>query len=480
MKFIGRKKELEDLNLLLRKKSASLVVIRGRRRVGKSRLIKEFVAGKKNWSFAGLPPVSGITKQRQLDAFSSQLAQNLTIPKMHARDWNECFSLLGNISKGQKIIIVLDEISWMGSEDPDFLGHLKNAWDMHFSENPNLILILCGSVSSWIEENILGSTGFVGRVSLDIVLEELSIAESQEFWGSQKNKISAYEKFKVLSVTGGIPKYLEEILPSQSAEENILRLCFESKSLLFREFDQIFSDLFSKRSQTYRSIVRTLSKKPLTLDEICDSLKIEKSGSVSRYLNDLILSGFVTKDNSWNLKSKKVSQLKKFRLSDNYIRFYLRYIEPHKEKIASGLFDSGSFFGLSTWESIMGLQFENLVVNNLKQLCTLLRIERKDIIMAGPFFQRATKRQKGCQIDFLIQTKHNILYLCEIKFSMLEVKSSILKEVEQKIKRLSFPKGYSIRPILIHVNGVTQKVVNSEMFSQIVDFSDFFEVNGPY
>ena len=270
MKFIGRRKEIESLELLLKKMSASLVVIRGRRRVGKSRLIKEFVSDKKSWIFTGLPPVPGITNQRQLDAFSTQLSQNLNMPKIQASEWTEYFTFLGNQAKGQKIVIVLDEISWMGSEDPDFLGQLKTAWDLHFSDNPELILIICGSVSSWIEENILKSTGFVGRVSVDMVLEELSVGESNEFWGTQKTRVSAYEKFKILSVTGGIPKYLEEIIPSHSAEDNIQRLCFQSKGLLFREFDQIFSDLFSKKAQTYSNIVKTLSHIPLTLDEICE------------------------------------------------------------------------------------------------------------------------------------------------------------------------------------------------------------------
>src|SRR5260221_10856558 len=116
MKFIGRKKELDSLELLLKKKSASLVVIRGRRRVGKSRLIKEFVSDKKNWIFSGLPPVPGITKQRQLDAFSSQISQNLNMPRLQVSEWVEHFAFLGNQAQGQKLVIVLDEISWMGSE----------------------------------------------------------------------------------------------------------------------------------------------------------------------------------------------------------------------------------------------------------------------------------------------------------------------------------------------------------------------------
>lgn len=476
MKFIGRKKELDSLEILLKKKSATMVVIRGRRRIGKSRLIKEFVSDKKSWIFSGFPPVPGITKRRQLDAFSVQISQNLSMPKIQVSEWIEHFNFIGNQAKGQKIVIVLDEISWMGSEDPDFLGQLKTAWDLNFSENPDLILILCGSVSSWIEENILKSTGFVGRVSVDMILNELSIDESAEFWGTQKNKISAYEKFKVLSVTGGIPKYLEEIIPSQSAEDNIHRLCFQPTGLLFREFEQIFSDLFSKRAQTYSNIINTLGNTSLSLDEICEKLYLEKSGSISRSLDDLALSGFVQEDCTWNLFTKTESRLKKFRLKDNYLRFYLQYIEPNKNRIVKNIFELKSFMHMPGWESVMGLQFENLVVNNLKGLCKILRIDLLEVTNAGPFFQRSTQRQKGCQIDLMIQTRHNTLYVCEIKFSTSEIKSSVIEEMKKKIRSLSTPKGFSIRPVLIHVNGISQAVNESEIFNDIIDFSNFFKI----
>lgn len=475
MKFIGRTKELESLELLLKKKSASLVVIRGRRRVGKSRLIKEFASNKNSWIFSGLPPVPGITKQRQLDAFAAQLSQNLGIPKMQVSDWIEHFTFLGNQSKGKKIVIVLDEISWMGSEDPDFLGQLKTAWDLHLSDNPDLILILCGSVSSWIEENILQSTGFVGRISLNMVLDELPIKECGEFWGIRR-KISAYEKFKMLSVTGGIPKYLEEIIPSQSSDDNIQRLCFQSDGLLFQEFDQIFADLFSKKATTYGNVVKTLDRSSLSLEEISKKLGIKKGGYLSKCLDDLALAGFIQEDCTWNLSTKEESKLKKFRLKDNYLRFYLRYVEPNKDRISKNLFESKSYMQIPGWESVMGLQFENLVMNNLKKLCEILRIDISDISNAGPFFQRKTKRMKGCQIDLLIQTKHNTLYVCEIKFSSSEVKSSVIEEMERKIESLSVPKGFSIRPVLIHVNGVSQAIRESDVFNDVVDFSQFFGV----
>jgi hypothetical protein len=478
MKFVGREKELDALEQLLKKKSASLVVIRGRRRVGKTRLIDEFASNKKSWKFVGLTPAPKMTKQRQLDDFSTRVAQNLNMPKMQVSEWAEHFKFLGIQAQGQRIVIVFDEISWMGSEDPDFLGQLKAAWDLYFSTNPELILILCGSVSSWIEENILRSTGFVGRVSMDIALDELSIAESGEFWGAQKNRVSAYEKFKLLAVTGGIPKYLEEIIPSQSAEDNIHRLCFQSHGLLFREFNNIFSDLFSKKAVTYRNIVETLAFSPLTLDEICKKVDLEKSGSVSRCLDDLAFAGFVQEDCTWNLSTSTISNLKKFRLKDNYLRFYLRYIAPNADRITKDLFESKAFMHMPGWESVMGLQFENLVIHNLKSLCKLLRIELLEIVNAGPFFQRATKRQKGCQIDLMIQTRHNTLYLCEIKFSISEVRSSVVGEMEQKIESLSAPKGFSIRPVLIHVNGISQSVRERALFNDLIDFSQFFNQGG--
>lgn len=113
----------------------------------------------------------------------------------------------------------------MGFKDPNFLGNLKTAWDIYFKKNPKLVLILCGS--AWIEKNILSSSGFLGRISYTLTLEELSLPECKEFWNKYDNRISAYEKFKILSVIGGVPRYLEEVIATKTAEENINNLCFK-------------------------------------------------------------------------------------------------------------------------------------------------------------------------------------------------------------------------------------------------------------
>lgn len=473
--FVGRESEMKTLKNLLKKTSASMVTVRGRRRIGKTRLIQEFAKGHTCWSFSGIPPEKGMTHQHQIDLFIEQLSQITGAPKIQATSWMEVFTFLASLLQKQKLILVFDEISWMGSKDKHFLGYLKNAWDMQFSRNLNLILILCGSVSSWIEENILKSTGFVGRVSVDIQLGELSLKDSNQFWRGQKNFVSAFEKCKFLCVTGGIPKYLEEMDPHISAEENIHRLCFEKTGFLYREFDQIFSDLFGKQIKHYRKIATTLADKTMSLEELCLKMDIKKGGFVSKRLQNLIISGFVSEIYHWDLHKNKKGRLKLFRLSDNYLRFYLKYLEPNRTPVIDSLTPFDSLQHLPNWDTVMGLQFENLVLNNIRGVCAILRIPLKDIRAIGPYFQRKTTKQDGCQVDLLIQTRTHTLYVCEIKFSMHEIGSKVLEEVRRKVERMTKPKSYTIRPILIHVNGVSTAVREAGFFADIIDFGQFFE-----
>lgn len=471
--FIGRKKELRQLNTLLKKDSASLVVIKGRRRIGKSRLIEEY--GKqfsKVFSFSGIPPTEKTTLQDQLREFGWQLGKALGEPAFKDENWNDLFLRLAKRARKGRVLILLDEISWIGSQDPNFLGKLKNAWDLEFKKNPQLVLVLCGSVSSWIEKNILSSTGFLGRISLDLTLEELPLIDCNLFWLRHTTDITAYEKFKILAVTGGIPKYLEEIKPHLTAEENIRQLCFEKSGFLYNEFDQIFSDIFAQRSQIYKAIVQCITDNHYEYEEIYRKLKVEKSGVIGDYLEDLVKSGFIQRDYAWHLKSGKVSKLSRFRISDNYLRFYLKYILPNKDRIIKNAFSNVSLTLLPQWETIMGLQFENLVLANRQKIQELLGIKPEDVIYDNPYFQNKTVRQEGCQIDYLIQTRHDTLYVCEIKFLRKLVKTSVIAEVQEKIKRLKVPRYVSRRPVLIHVNGVADEVLEKQYFSHIIDFSE--------
>lgn len=472
-RFVGREQELEALKGLLKKKSSSLVVIRGRRRVGKSRLAEEF--GKsfpKVISLSGVPPTEGVTAQSERDVFFNQLKRH-KISSSPRDNWGDLFHDLAQATAKGKVLIILDEITWMGSKDPLFLPQIKTMWDLYFKKNPGLIMILSGSNSSWIEKNILSSTGFFGRVSLRILLEELSLPEANLFWSEFPGVISPYEKFKILSVTGGIPRYLEELRPDLSAEGNLQRMCFQPEGILFREFEQIFHDLFLNKGPFYKQIIRHLLDRHLSASQLARKLSRSKGGDLSAALEELVDAGFLSRDYTWDFVRKKRARVSRYRVRDNYIRFYLKYIEPNALKI-----ESGKMRGLPEgWHSILGLQFENLVINSGTILERILQIPLNEIICAGPYLQTSSTRRKGCQIDYLIQEKFNTLHLCEVKFKQGLIGGDVIEEVKAKMKALKLPRGFSCRPVLVHVNGVDEMVPDSGFFSRIVDFSEFLQSN---
>ncbi|MBP9693521.1 MAG: AAA family ATPase [Alphaproteobacteria bacterium] len=471
--FIGRETELEEMKRFLHKKTASLIVIKGRRRIGKSRLIEEFGKNLKMLSFIGLPPTSDTTAQDQRDDFSLQLSRIFKTPPLKGDDWSDLFYFLAQQTQKGKVVISLDEISWMGSKDPNFLGKLKSAWDQSFKKNNQLILILCGSVSSWIDENILSSTAFLGRISFTLGLEELSLQDCNKFWNKSGARISAYEKLKILSVTGGVPRYLEEIDPSQPAEFNIKQLCFKKGGLLTNEFEKVFSDLFSSRSKIYKDIINCLVDGPADIQTICDVLEVGRTGLISSYLEDLVKASFLSRDYTWSAKTGKPSFLSRFRLSDNYVRFYLKSIEPNLPLIEAGRMTEQSLYNMPGWNAMMGLQFQNLVLHNRSLIQKKMHIRPEDIVIDNPYFQRKTSTKRGCQVDYMIQTKFNNLFVCEIKFSKNEVGLDIIQEMEERLSRLKLPRGFSYWPVLIHVNGVSDRVEDSGYFAKIIDFGEF-------
>ncbi|MGA8165078.1 MAG: ATP-binding protein [Waddliaceae bacterium] len=470
--FIGRQKELRRLQECRENRISDLVVITGRRRIGKTRLAEEFGKSfERTFLFTGLPPTKGITAQVQRDHFAQQLLKQTRLPPPSTKDWNDLFWHTAYHCAEGDVLLIIDEISWIGMKDPTFLGKLKTAWDQDFKKNSQLVVILTGSVSSWIEKNILNSTGFVGRISLELTLDELPLYRCNEFFGKEHGKISAFEKFKMLCITGGVPRYLEEIIPSRSSEENIQRLCFESGGLLVKEFERIFSDLFYKRSTIYKKIVAHLARGSCTRMQLCKGTGIANSGRFTEYLYDLETAGFISKDVSWEIKSREESKTATYRLKDNYLRFYLKYIEPNLTRIKSNRYKTDP----QQWTGIFGFQFENLVLNNRNQLLKLLHIDPQRVIWDNPYLQKASARRRGCQIDYLVQTRDRCLSLCEIKFSGNPISSAIIQEIENKINALKLPLGFSVRPVLIHVNGVTPALLAEEYFSEIVDFSQFFE-----
>lgn len=477
--FIGREKELESLGLLLRKPTASMVACRGRRRIGKSTLFREF-ARRNRAEFIvieGLGPRKGQTNADQLRNFGERLCAQTLGPRVFPDSWMEAFRLLSErIDDRRKTVVLLDEISWMGRHEPDFPGFLKNGWDDELKHHDNLILVVCGSVSAWIQRNLLENTTFGGRFSRSIVLKELPLGLCLKFWRGKEKRTAMRELVDVLSVTGGVPRYLEEIDPALSADENIRRMCFAADAPLFKDFSAIFNEVFGETTLVKADILRRLSKGAATCSELAEMLGVERGGSLSANLRELVEAGFATKDEGVNPATGHAAKCVRYRLSDNYTRFYLKYIEPREAEILAGHFVFSSLRSLEGWEADKRYQFENLIVNNYRLLFPELQIDPAAVKSAAPYAIRGNRNAKtaGIQIDLLIQTARTA-YIVEVK-RRNRIGLEVVAEVKSKIAAFPQKRGISIRTALVYEGQLDAAIKRDEFFDFIIPVEKLLNV----
>lgn len=470
--FVGRESDLDDLSGLWRKRVASLVTCRGRRRIGKSTLIEEFArrSGARFVKLEGKAPEPGMSNRIQLATFLEQLRRQTKTPVRSLANWSEAFAALDAELDARKTVVLLDEISWMGRYDVGFPGELKIAWDNLFKRHDRTIVFLCGSVSTWIAKNILNNTGFVGRASCNLVVRELPLDACVKFWGRKAAHTATRDIIDVLSVTGGVPRYLEEIDPSLSADENIRRMCFAPQALLRDDFTKIFNVVFGENAVTKRKILERLSERPLTVSELAEALGIERSGTLSGHLEDLEVAGFVAENAGLVPGTDSPSRQVRYRVCDNYTRFFLKYIQPNARTIDSGSFRFHALETLKGWESILGLQFENLVIANLPQLLKKLGMDNVLLKSASPYRQPATKRRRGCQIDLLLQSDRKVC-IVEMKRKAV-IGREVEEEVEAKVRALGLPRSVSVRTALVYEGMLAKSVEADGYFDALVPIEE--------
>ena len=476
--FYGREDLIGRLEALFGKRTASLVTCRGRRRVGKSTLIEKFAerAGARFIKIEGVKPRPKLDNAKELENFAAKLASQTHCESSPPTNWLNAFLRLDSqIRDNGRTVVLLDEISWMAHYDPLFAGTLKSAWDDNFKKHPGLVLVLCGSVSSWIKDNILDDGSFYGRRSLDIVVPELPVSECVKFWGRAAERIDTREIVDVLSVTGGIPRYLEEIDPGISATENIRRLCFLPKAPLREDFDEMFADVVTKQPQFAASVLRCLKGAPRSVSEIARETGMERGGRITDCLGQLEECGLVASDTGLNPVSGKTIRESVYRLADNYSRFYLRYVEPAKSIIDRNAYAFGSLEALDGWESVMGLQFENLVLANLGPLVGMLGLGNAQIVSAAPYRRAASRdgKRPGLQIDLLLQARRSVC-LVEIK-RRREIGRGIIDEMAAKVAALPRRRGVSVRTALVYEGHVAPIVEADGYFDAIITFRRFLD-----
>lgn len=472
--FFGREDIFERLEALTQKRVASLVTCRGRRRVGKSTLIEEF-ARRSHARFIkieGKRPKDKLTNADELKTFARQLADQSEAESTPPASWPDAFKRLNaQIDDNELTVVLLDEISWLAYYVDDFAEDLKIAWDNLLKKHDKLILVLCGSVSCWIKDNIIDSGAYMGRRSLDIVVPELPLCECVKFWGPAASRIAAREIIDVLSVVGGVPRYLEEINPAESAVQNIKRLFFLPKAVLRMDFDEMFRDVITDETNFTGHVLKTMVEGPKSGAEIAKELGISKGGRITGALLRLEESGFIAAADGVNPETGERPREKRYRLRDNYTRFYLKYVEPVKSIIDDGSFEFISLGQFENLDALMGLAFEALVVNNYRELIRPLRLEGQLITSAASYRRKTThgkNGRKGVQIDFLIQTRKA---LCIVEIKRREsIDRDIIREVDERVRAIRRRDGVSVRTVLVYEGKLSPIVAADGYFDTLVPF----------
>ena len=471
--FFGREDLIDALKMLWAKRTSSLVTCRGRRRIGKSTLIEEFArrSGAHFIKIEGLRPKTGFSNRDELAYFASSLARQTGCDRTRPDDWLSAFARLDReIPDGKRAVVLLDEISWMAYYDKTFPEVLKTAWDDLFSKHPKLVLVLCGSVSMWIRENIIDNGAFAGRRSYDFAVPELPLSDCVKFWGKSAGRENANDILDVLSVTGGVPRYLEEVNPALSADENIRRMAYLPKSVLAEDFEDMFRDVVTGEPGVRADILRALSGAPKNVSEIFAAIGKKKNGHLSSALEELCEAGFIVADKVLNPETGRESNAVRYRIKDNYVRFYLRYIEPFAGIVSSGAFAFSSLDQLGGWNAIEGLAFENLVVNNFREFLAPLGLERSLVVSAAPYRRDSRSGGNGVQVDLMVQTSLSV-YFVEIK-RQREIGGEVIDEMAEKVGRVRVPRGKMVKTALIYSGRLSPVVEAQGYFNAVIDICD--------
>lgn len=467
--FLGRKDELKILNEHYESGKAELVIIYGRRRIGKSEIIKHFIKDKPSLYFEAIENVS---QKEQINHFLIQLAEQLKTPKYDCKTWREVFDIITDIIKQGKWVVAFDEFPWMASKKGALVSLLKYYWDQKWKANTNLMLIICGSVASFMIDHIIHSKALHNRKTLEMKIGHLPPDEVRVFLGNK----SAWETALFLMCVGGVPKYLEVFDPKKSAKINFNKQFFTKNGFFINEFETIFKEQF-RTIAYYESIVRLLSEGSFSLTEIGKKISFESGGALKKYLRNLEGAGFIEEWGSLSDKGTK-TRTKKYKLIDPFLRVHFRFIEPNKRRIQLNAKDNlvDTIMG-DAWYSFFGQAFDWLVYAGIEKIAKILEIPMSDIIKFGPFFRQKPRKGKGrgVQIDLLLVRKDDVITVVENKFTKAAVGSYIQDEVQSKIDQLDFPKSYTVEKVLISASGVTKSVSESGYFARIITLEELFD-----
>ncbi len=473
-KMIGRKEETKYLKSLVEEDEPQFVAVFGRRRIGKTYLIRESYEHKFTFQHTGISNnsiIPSLRKQTQLDKFAESLAEAGVGVEGHLTSWNDAFNKLKEVvinSKDKKKIIFIDELSWMDTRDSGLISALESFWNGFVTarKEKDVILIVCASATYWMIDNLVNSKGGLhNRLTGQIDLKAFTLKECKEYLEKRKILMNHHQILQCYMIMGGVPYYWSLLKKGKSLPQNIDDLFFKDGAPLQNEYDNLYSALFNKPDQHIR-IIEALSttNKGVTRDELCKKTGIASSGDFSKKLRELESSGFIRKYIPYGYKQRNCL----YQLMDNFTFFYHKYMKNHSSD--GGFWET--MFSSSSVKAWSGFAFERVCLEHIDQIKRALGISGVQTeVNTWSCEQNLDEGVFGSQIDLLIVRKDQIINICEMKYSESEfiVNASYDKDQRRKISDFQTitKSKYAIHSTLITPYGVAASPYAGEIQSVI-------------
>lgn len=473
MEIIGRKKEIETLQDCLSSASSRLIAVYGRRRIGKTYLIRKYFAPHLIFDITGLH--HGLLTD-QLTHFKNTLQKAGHKDAIETpQSWLSAFYMLESYIDAQpkknKKVIFIDEMPWFDTPKSKFLMAFENFWNSYCVNRNDLIVVICGSAASWMIQKILNNKGgLYNRVTEKINLQPFTLNETAAFLANKGIRWGQYDIIQLYMSTGGVPFYLDQVKKSESVTQFIDRVCFVENGFLQNEFQELFASLFDNSNRHY-AIVQALSKvkKGIRRDELLEASGLSSGGTFTKTLDELLASGFVKK----YMPFQSNINMALYRLSDPFTLFFLQFMEHSRAK-GEGTWLKKS--ATQAWISWSGLAFENICLQHIKQIKEALKIT---VIYTEETAWKGSANDQQAQIDMLIERADRIIHVCEIKFAKASftIDKKYAQELREKLQVFAVQpecKRKNIFLTTITTFGVKDNEYKKELVQNEVTMEDLF------
>lgn len=483
-KIVARRKEIESLTKILNAKDSQFVAIYGRRRVGKTFLIRSLFSEQKNYF-----EMTGLKEGKLSDhlnnfteAISRKFFNGLAL--LPPKSWHDAFKVLTSelekVPKTEKIILFFDELPWLASKKSQFMTHLDYIWNTRWSLMPNILLIVCGSAASWMVDNLINAKGGLhNRLTKTLLLEPFTLQETQEFLHSRSIKLNKKQTLELYMAIGGIPHYLNSVEKGKTAAENIGNLCFQKGSLLFDEFPKLFRSLFDA-AEINLKIIKIIAENRygISRNKLLGAVNLKTGGTFNKRLEELEAAGFIQGFVPYGKKSKDHY----YRVIDEYSLFYLKWIEPiakrgHKIDPVDYWMNKRQTQSYQSWA---GYAFEGICIKHVRDIRRALGLDKISCETGSwRYVPRGQSLDQGAQVDLLFDREDGAINICEIKYACdkFKIDKSTAKALRSKIEVFEkhFKTKKQIFLTLITTNGIGHSIWSQELITNEVTADVFFK-----